>query len=187
MSGWGRLTDSRYRRWFAVTFLTAVVGQAGIFGAVATAHAQSRGSDRLDAWVVTRYRGAQLFPDAEFTATSLATSGPRPRVESTIAGRRADTLVAVHFSAMWAAPALGKNARVQLAGPTGTVVPITARIIGRRAFRAPRTPGPSTLRPDSNWRYGWAYLAVIAHDDGRLVSRFRGWLLLDPLPTTSPP
>lgn len=161
-------------------------GLVSVLGASVAAHAQSRGSDRLDAWVVTRYRGAQLFPDAEFTATSLATSGPRPRVETTIAGRRVDTLVAVHFSAMWAAPALGKNTRVQLAGPTGTVVPLTARIVGRRAFRAPRTPGPSTLRPDSNWRYGWAYLAVIAHDD-RPVSRFRGWLLLDPLPTSSPP
>ncbi|GAB1342827.1 hypothetical protein [Gemmatimonas sp.] len=184
MSGWGGFADSRYLRWFARTVVLAVVGQASAYG---TVQAQGRGSDRLDAWVVTRYRGAQLFPDAEFTATSLATSGPRPRVESTIAGRRADTLVAVHFSAMWAAPALGKNARVQLAGPTGTIVPLTARIIGRRAFRAPRTPGPSTLRPDSNWRYGWAYLAVIAHDDGRPVSRYRGWLLLDLLPTSSPP
>lgn len=145
------------------------------------------GSDRLDAWVVTRYRGAQLFPDAEFTATSLATSGPRPRVESTYRGGRTDTLVAVHFSAMWAAPALGKTARVQLVGPTGTVTPLTARIIGRRAFRAPRTPGPSTLRPDSNWRYGWAYLAVIPHDDRQPVARLRGWLLLDSSPTPSSP
>jgi hypothetical protein len=145
------------------------------------------GSDRLDAWVVTRYRGAQLFPDAEFTAVSLATTGPRPRVESTYRGGRTDTLVAVHFSAMWAAPALGKNARVQLAGPTGTVTPLTARIIGRRAFRAPRTPGPSTLRPDSNWRYGWAYLAVVPHDDRQPVARLRGWLLLDSSPPPSSP
>lgn len=144
-----------------------------------------RGSDRLDAWIVTRYRGAQLFPDAEFTAVSLANSGPRPRVETTAAGSRTDTLLAVHFSAVWAAPALGRTARVQLAGPNGTIMPSTARIIGRRAFRAPRTPGPSTLRPDSNWRYGWAYLAVVPHDDRRAVSKLRGWLLLAS-PSTSP-
>jgi hypothetical protein len=125
------------------------------------------GSDRLDAWIVTRFRGAQLFPDAEFTATSLATSGPRPRVESVMAGGRTDTLLAVHFSAMWAAPALG--------------------IVGRRAFRAPRTPGPSTLRPDSNWRYGWAYLAVMPHDPTRPVARLRGWLLLAPSSSASTP
>jgi hypothetical protein len=142
-------------------------------------------SDRLDAWIVTRYMGAQLFPDAEFTATSLATSGPRPRVEVALTGRRADTLIAVHFSAMWAAPALGQTAKVRLTSTNGTITPISVRIVGRRAFRAPRTPGPSTLRPDSNWRYGWAYLAVIPHDGRRPVSRFRGWLLLEP--STSAP
>lgn len=90
-----------------------------------------------------------------------------------------DTLLAVHFSAVWAAPALGKSATVYLTGPTGTITSRTARIVERRAFRAPRTPGPSTLRPDSNWRYGWAYLAVVPHDPRRPASRFRGWLLLD--------
>lgn len=144
-------------------------------------------TDRLDAWIVTRYRGTQLFPDAEFTATSLATSGPRPRIEASIEGSRTDTLIAVHFSAMWAAPALAKTARAQLAGPTGAVTPLTVRIVGRRAFRAPRTPGPSTLRPDSNWRYGWAYLAVVPHDSRRPASRLRGWLLLEPsTPVTTP-
>ena len=158
-------------------------------GSASLAAAQPRrtGSDRLDAWIVTRYRGAQLFPDAEFTATSLATSGPRPRVETVFAGAAADTIVAVHFSAMWASPALGRTTRVALAGPNGTVMPMTARIIGRRAFRAPRTPGPSTLRPDSNWRYGWAYLAVVPPDERRPASRLRGWLLLDPSVTPSSP
>lgn len=136
-------------------------------------------SSVLDAWVVIRYRGAQLFPDAEFTAASLATRGPRPRIEVVRPGGRVDTLLAVHFSAVWAAPALGKSATVYLTGPTGTITSRTARIVERRAFRAPRTPGPSTLRPDSNWRYGWAYLAVVPHDPRRPASRFRGWLLLD--------
>lgn len=141
--------------------------------------AWAAGSSVLDSWVVTRYRGTQLFPDAEFTATSLATSGPRPRIEAVRTGGRMDTLLAVHFSAMWAAPALGRSATVYLTGPSGTMTPLTARIVERRAFRAPRTPGPSTLRPDSNWRYGWAYLAVVPHDARRPASRFRGWLLLD--------
>ncbi len=163
-----------------MTGASFVVGAtlAGVLTAGVVAAAP--GSDRLDAWIVTRYRGAQLFPDAEFTATSLATSGPRPRIEASIDGARADTLVAVHFSAMWAAPALAKTARAQLAGPTGTVTPLTVRIVGRRAFRAPRTPGPSTLRLDSNWRYGWAYLAVVPHDSRLPASRLRGWLLLEP-------
>lgn len=137
-------------------------------------------TDALDAWIVTRYAGAQLFPDAEFTATSLADSGPRPRVEATMAGGRSDTVIAVHFSTMWASPALANAGRAQLSAPTGIVPPLTVRILGRRAFRAPRTPGPSTLRPDSNWRYGWAYLAVVPHDPRRSVTRLRGWLLLDP-------
>lgn len=174
------------RRWWRWLAFSCLAGTS-LAGAAAPLAAQKAGSDRLDAWIVSRFRGAQLFPDAEFTAISLATSGPRPRVEGTYTGERTDTLVAVHFSAMWAAPALGKSARVQLAGATGTVTPLVARIIGRRAFRAPRTPGPSTLRPDSNWRYGWAYLAVIPHDDGRPVSRLRGWLLLDSSPTPLPP
>jgi hypothetical protein len=144
---------------------------------VATAWAGA--SSVLDAWVVTRYRGTQLFPDAEFTATSLVASGPRPRIEAERPGGRFDTLLAVHFSARWAAPALGKSATVYLTGPTGTMTSLKARIVERRAFRAPRTPGPSTLRPDSNWRYGWAYLAVVPHDARRPASRFRGWLLLD--------
>jgi hypothetical protein len=160
----------------ALLFAGAAFAGALVFGAAIAAPP----SDRLDAWIVSRYRGAQLFPDAEFTATSLATSGPRPRVEATIPGARSDTLIAVHFSAMWAAPAIEKTARAQLVGPTGTVTPLTVRIVGRRAFRAPRTPGPSTLRPDSNWRYGWAYLAVVPHDSQRPVSRLRGWLLLEP-------
>jgi hypothetical protein len=152
---------------------TSLLGWFGAYAGVTSA---------LDAWVVTRFRGAQLFPDAEFTATSLATSGPRPRIEAVRVGRTQDTLLAVHFSAMWAAPALGKTGKVYLAGPSGTVTARTARIIERRAFRAPRTPGASTLRPDSNWRYGWAYLAVVPHDTSQPASRFRGWLLLD-LPT----
>jgi len=166
----------------------AVIAGAVIAGILASGTgAAAQGSDRLDAWIVTRYRGAQLFPDAEFTATSLATSGPRPRIEASMDGARADTLVAVHFSAMWAAPALAKTAKAQLAGPTGTITPLTVRIVGRRAFRAPRTPGPSTLRLDSNWRYGWAYLAVVPHDSRRPASRLRGWLLLEPQTPATPP
>jgi hypothetical protein len=171
-----------------VTLVTLVtLGTSGMALPPAPPPALPPASDRLDAWIVTRFRGAQLFPDAEFTATSLALTGPRPRIEGTMAGVRSDTVVAVHFSGRWAAPALGTTARVPLADPTGSIMPLTARIIGRRAFRAPRTPGPSTLRPDSNWRYGWAYLAVIPHDAQRPVTRLRGWLLLDPTTSSSTP
>ena len=156
-------------------------------GAVAAAAGIAPATDPLDAWIVTRYRGAQLFPDAAFTVTSPSRSGPRPRIEAAIAGARSDTILAVHFSAMWTAPALAPTARAQLAGPTGTITPLTVRIVGRRAFRAPRTPGPSTLRLDSNWRYGWAYLAVVPHDSRRPVARLRGWLLLEPSTPVTPP
>lgn len=170
--------------WFTGRALT--VGALAMSVAGVPSLREAPASDRLDAWIVTRYLGAQLFPDAEFTATSLATSGPRPRIEAALRGERSDTLIAVHFSAMWAAPALGKTVKAQLAGPTGTVTPLTVRIVGRRAFRAPRTPGPSTLRPDSNWRYGWAYLAVVPHDRQRPVTRLRGWLLLEPTSVPTP-
>jgi hypothetical protein len=77
---------------------------------------------------------------------------------------------------------------VQLTGPTGTITPLSARVIARRAFRAPRRPGaPSNT--DAAWRYGWSYQVVMRHRakaNGVAavpVARYRGWLLMAVAPT----
>ena len=84
-------------------------------------------------------------------------------------------------------PALAVNAVVQLTGPTGTITPLSGRVLARRAFRAPRRPGaPSNT--DAAWRYGWSYQVVMPHRvkaNGAAavpVARYRGWLLLEMAP-----
>ncbi|WP_156798854.1 hypothetical protein [Gemmatimonas aurantiaca] len=141
--------------------------------------------DPLDAWVVTRFRGAHLLVDSAVTLTSLASlasNGPLPRVESARAGRDSDTLLAVHFSARRDAPMMQILSRARLVGANGTIVPVTVRVLQRRLFRAPRVPA-AKVDVESQWRYGWAYLVVLPHDNDRPAGRYRSWLLL---PTTSP-
>lgn len=143
----------------------------------------------LDAWLVSRFQGTQLLIDSMPAAASVAAESPLPRIESTRAGRFVDTLYAIHFGSRLGTPALAVNAVVQLTGPTGTITPLAARVIARRAFRAPRRPGaPSSA--EVAWRYGWSYQAVLPHrasvststtravSDAAPVARYRGWLLL---------
>ena len=150
----------------------------------------------LDAWLVTRFQGTQLLTDSMPAAASVAAESPLPRIESTRAGRKVDTLYAIHFGSRLGTPALAVNAVVQLTGPTGTITPVTARVIARRAFRAPRRPGaPSSA--DAAWRYGWSYQVVLPHraavgastnravTDAEPVARYRGWLLLAMFDTKS--
>lgn len=145
----------------------------------------------LDTWVVMRYRGAQLLPDSMTTASadSLASGTALARVESMRDGIKSDTLFAVQFVAD-GVDALTVDGAVRLAGPTGTVMPLTGRVIARRRFRA-----PGTL---TAWRSGWAYLVLVPSNIARanrgrsatntsptaLQSSLNGWLLLG---TTSPP
>ncbi|QJR36589.1 hypothetical protein [Gemmatimonas groenlandica] len=137
----------------------------------------------LDAWLVSRFQGSQLLADSMPTTASLAAESPLPRIEATRAGRLADTLYAIHFGVRLGTPALAVNDVVQLTGPTGTITPLSARIIARRAFRAPRRPGASS-NADAAWRYGWSYQVVMPHrakSSGSAVvpvARYRGWLLL---------
>lgn len=141
-------------------------------------------STSLDGWIVGRYQGAQLLPDSTAEAPSLTANGPRPRIEAVREGARADTLLAVHFRAERDAPLLTVGSRTTLAGPSGAITPIAARVLARRLFRAPRAPGSLSM-PDSNWRFGWAYLVVVPHVTGRPSGRYRGWTLLeasDPAP-----
>ena len=145
-------------------------------------------SSLLDGWIVTRHRGAQLLPDPLSPVApqqSVPATVMHPRVEAVRTGERSgavrgaiDTLIAVHFSPLRAAPALAVDAFVQLAGPSGTITPLAPRVVERRAFRAPRRPGSAIARPDSSWRYGWAYLATIPRTTGRAATRYRGWMLL---------
>ncbi len=141
----------------------------------------------LDAWLVSRFQGTQLLTDSMPTTASVAAESPLPRIESTRAGRSADTLYAIHFGTRLGTPALAVNAVVQLTGPTGTITPLAARVIARRAFRAPRRPGaPSSAA--AAWRYGWSYQVVMPHRAKRNANgsaakavpaaRYRGWLLL---------
>lgn len=123
-----------------------------------------------------RYRGAGLLPDTANTQPSLAAAQSPPRIESVADGATADSLWAVHFTDKEPLPAFAVNATVRLSGPTGTMTPLTARVVARRPFRAPRVPGASPATPAA-WREGWAYLVVLPHDATRKVARYRGWLL----------
>jgi hypothetical protein len=137
----------------------------------------------LDAWLVSRFRGAQLLTDSLPATASVAAESALPRIEGTRAGRSVDTLYALHFGTRLGTPALSVSDVVQLTGPTGTITPLTARVVARRAFRAPRRPGAPSSAPAA-WRYGWSYQVVMprrpkANGESAVpVSRYRGWLLL---------
>ena len=139
----------------------------------------------LDAWLVSRFQGTQLLTDSVPDTASMAAERPLPRIEGTRAGRTVDTLYALHFGARLGTPVLAVNAIVQLMGSTGTITPLTARVIARRAFRAPRRPGARSSS-DAAWRYGWSYQVVMprrvtttdAVAAAVPIARYRGWLLL---------
>ncbi len=136
----------------------------------------------LDHWIVQRFRGAQLMPDSQpargVADTPVARVAAAPRIEQTQRGATRDTLWAVHFAAGPELAGLAVGTRTTLTGPTGTMTPVVARVVARRPFRAPRSPG-SALRPDSSWRHAWAYLVVMPHLNETAISRYRGWLLVE--------
>jgi hypothetical protein len=139
--------------------------------------AQPAATPVLDGWIAARYRGAQLVADSTVSPAPMVHTGAAPRVETVRAGQRSDTLLAVHVGSQRAAPMLAAGNRVRLAGPSGTISPVAAQVRSRRLFRAPRTPDASSAT-DSTWLYGWAYLVVVPHVDGRPTERYRGWTLL---------
>lgn len=132
----------------------------------------------LDAWIVTRYRGAQLLPDS-LAWRGVAGDAPAPRVESAGDAASGDTLFAVQFRAGREPSSLRPGARVRLAGASGSISTITADLIARRPFRAPRRPGADTASR-GGWRYGWVYLAIVRRRNAATpASVYRGWLLLE--------
>lgn len=146
---------------------------------VPRAQAQNRESavHRVDVWLVTRFRDAQLLRDSTRPSADASTDSPMPRIETTIDGPLRDTLFAVHFGSRRDTEALRTGARVRLTAPSGAITTLTADIVARRLFRAPRRPGADTTSANG-WRYGWAYLAVVRRSVATPASSYRGWLLV---------
>lgn len=168
-----------------------VLGNRGFAGVAAAQRGSTRSpaeqletADPLDVWIVTRYRAANLLSDSAVTTGSLASNnGPLPRIESVRGGRDMDTLMAVQMDANKGPPMMPVSSRARLVTTNGIAVPVTVRVIQRRPFRAPRIPDADPLT-ERQWRYGWAYLVVLPHDDKRPTARYRGWLLLPVTPTS---
>jgi len=130
----------------------------------------------LDTWVVSRYRNAQLLPDS-LVGRMASGEEPAPRVESVSDAPTGDTLFALEFRTRRETSSLRTGSRVRLAEPTGSITTITADIMARRPFRAPRRPGADTST--ANWRYGWVYLAIVRRQHAATPApSYRGWLLL---------
>lgn len=137
-----------------------------------------RSTHALDAWLVSRYQQLQLLPDT-LPGREAAGEELPPRVESTADAPAGDTLFAVQFRTRRELSSLRPGTPIQLTGPSGAITTLTADVIARRAFRAPRKPGADTSTV-GGWRYGWAYLAVVrSRYAATSASEFRGWLLLD--------
>lgn len=133
----------------------------------------------LDAWIVQRYKGAQLLPDSGLRGTSPLRQAGAPRVESMRSPDRRDTIVALQFGAVYWRASLTPSSPVQLADPTGVVSAIGGRVSARRAFRAPRVAAPrDTVAED--WRIGWAYLVAIPPRVATAApSGFNGWAIVE--------
>ena len=133
----------------------------------------------LDSWLVTRFRNAQLLDDGLDASTSVEENVQYPRVESAREAPGGDTLFAIHFGSGPRMPALRSAAVVRMSGPSGSITSHAARIVVRRAFRAPRVPS-ANASDEGAWRYGWAYLAVITRGVRPSPSLgYRGWLLIE--------
>ena len=132
----------------------------------------------LDTWLVSHYQRAQLLPDSLIGHEVIGEELP-PRVESVADAPAGDTLFAVQFRTRRELSLLRTGAPIRLTGPSGSITTITADVIARRPFRAPRRPGADTASA-GGWRYGWAYAAVVRRRFATTpASVYRGWLLLD--------
>jgi len=148
----------------------------------------------IDNWLVARYRGVELLPDrvvdgvgndgtANTEKASAGADAAYPRVESVIATALTDTLLALQFGAQTGRAPFASGATVRMSGPTGAITSATARIVARRAFRVASKPLVSHAN-DSAWRYGWAYVAVVARNvrttgGGVVGGGFRSWMLME--------
>lgn len=133
---------------------------------------------RVDIWLVTRFRDAQLLRDSVRGPVEVSNDAPMPRIESAIDGPIRDTLFAVHFGSRREMEALRTGARVRLTAPSGAITSLTADVVARRLFRAPRRPGADTMSANG-WRYGWAYLALVRRAVATPATTYRGWLLVE--------
>lgn len=184
----GVLAGARFRQRARVAACTAILALAP--GGVIVAQGDSRGAPpraatsltalhALDTWVVTRFREVHLLPDSTGTMRTVVADVPSPRVESVGDAASGDTVYALHFAERRDMSALRVGARVRLTAPSGSITSISADIVARRPFRAPRVPGADTASA-GGWRYGWAYLAIVRRQHAATsASVYRGWLLLD--------
>ena len=138
----------------------------------------------LDRWIVTKFRGAQLLVDSVRVTKSNAMTVPFPRVEVVRAASTGDTLVAMQFALAAAGPALRATGVVRLADASGAMTGLSARVLARRMFRAPRVPNAG-VDADSAWRVGWAYVAIVQPTPRAVrVRPERSWLLVDAADST---
>lgn len=129
----------------------------------------------LDLWLVTRLRNAQLLPDSGRLSQTAHVLSARPRVESVASGSGLDSLFLVQYGPTADLPVQAVGSVAHLASPTGAVSMIRAEVIARRSFRAPRLPDAVTPR---EFRYGWAYVAVVRRHPSMPVTALRGWVLV---------
>ncbi len=135
-------------------------------------------SSPLDVWLVTRLLGTQLLPESALPADARNDRESFTTVESTREAPGGDTLFALHFGADDGMAARQIPFTVRLSGPTGAIASHAARVVARRAFRAPRRPNANPS-DDRAWRYGSAYLAVVLRGSRPPPSvGYRGWLLI---------
>jgi hypothetical protein len=133
----------------------------------------------LDSWILMRFRGAQLLPDSGTRPASVIAHAGAPRIEGPRTSNQRDTIVAVHFDTTFWRPTLAAGVTVRFVDSSGEISPITARVVSRRAFRAPRTPEARGAH-GSDWRIGWAYLvAVPSRTANAATAAFNGWSLVE--------
>ena len=149
-----------------------------------TAAPRNRGMQLLDRWIVTKFRGAQLLVDSVRITKSNVTDVPFPRVEVVRTASTGDTLIAMHFAPTVAGAALRVASVVRLADASGAMTGLSARVLARRMFRAPRLPN-AAVDADSAWRVGWAYVAIVQPTPRAVrVRPERSWLLVDAADST---
>lgn len=170
------------RRWFAwVAMCGAVLGVSSALSAQST-----RAQIALDAWIVSRFQSVQLLEDSVALSTRAAGSQPllplsplSVRIESARDGEALDSLFATSLSVGRVAAGLSRGMRVRLGAASGSISGVAGVVVARRLFRAPVRP--LSARPDSAWRYGWAYLATTRAIDAKIgAAAYRGWLLFPP-------
>jgi hypothetical protein len=151
---------------------------------IAAASGDSALVQRLERWTGRRFHDSRH--DLDYTDWPVrARAGPSPRIASRLRGESRDTVVAVQLGAVPLVPAHAVGTVVRLADPSGITTPLEARVLARRAFRAPQSARADSMRT-SGWRYGWTYLVELPDSTSRAhTGAFANWLIV-PAPVEKP-